>query len=459
MRTHLGLLFLYRRALMRKRDAWTREQLASYQAQRLERLRAYALAQSPFYREFHKGLEAAPLAELPVLTKSELSKHFDRIVTDRHITKAALDEHVKNRRPGTRFRHRYWVCATSGSTGQHAVIPYGFSEWADVLASYSRVNDWARLRWNPPRRLRIGVVGSQSRWHQSAATSHTMRSLFLAIRRVSPADPLEMIDQQLTAHAPDVLITLAGMVPALAEEARAGRLSISPQAVISVAELLTPTARRLVRHTWNVDPYDMYAATETAGIAAECDHHDGLHLFEDLIIPEVVDDANRPVPHGTPGAKLLVTVLYSRTVPLIRYQIDDSVTLSTTACACGRPFLKLDRIDGRVADTLRFERSDGTLAVLHPIRFGTIFDTLDLRGWQVLRDGRNLRISIVGPVPDELPDDVTRRTQRLLQDAVIEGVALHVEVVGEIPRHVSGKSILVKDQLPSNRVTVPEPVG
>jgi len=446
VRTHLGLLFLWKRALMRRRESWSREQLLDYQAEGLKKLREYAWARSPFYRNFHKGLERTPLADLPVLTKSQLIDHFDDIVTDRRITMRALDDHVARRRPGTRFRHRYWVCATSGTSGRHAVFPYGFSEWATVLASYSRVNDWAGVHWKPPHRLRIGIVGAQSRWHQSAAAPHSLRSLFVAISPMSPADPLREISTRLSAKVPDVLLILAGMVPALTEEAKSGRLRIAPQAVISVAELLTPAARRLIRETWNVEPYDMYATTEAAGMAAECGCHAGLHLFEDLIIPEVVDERNRPVPTGTPGAKLLVTVLYSRTVPLIRYQLEDSVTLNAGPCPCGRPFQRLSRVEGRIAETLRFDRGDATAAVLHPVRFGSIFDTLELKGWQVVRRPHRLTILVLGPVANNVLRQVERRTELLLHELGIEGIAVDLQVVAEIPRHGSGKVILVKDE-------------
>ena len=451
MRTHLGLLFLWKRALMRSREVWTREQLLNYQAERLETLRQYAWARSPFYRRHHECLEHAPLADLPVLTKRQLIEHFDEIVTDPRITMRSLDEHVASRPPGTRFHHRYWLCATSGTTGRHAVIPYGFSEWATVLASYIRINDWAGIHWISPRRLRIGVVGAPTRWHQSAAAAHSMRSLFLAIRRMSPADPLEEISSRLSALNPDVLITLAGMVPALAEEARAGKLRISPQAVISAAELLTPAARRLIRETWNLEPYDLYAATETAGIAAECASHSGLHLFEDLVIPEVVDELNRPLPPDTPGAKLLVTVLFSRTVPLIRYQLDDSVTLSAGPCPCGRPFRLVSRVEGRIAQTLRFTRRDGTIAVLHPVRFGTIYDTLDLKGWQVIKEGERLSVLVLAPVTDDVLKQVNLRTEQLLKELGIEGFAVNLRTVADIPRHGSGKIVLVKDESPSSQ--------
>jgi phenylacetate-coenzyme A ligase PaaK-like adenylate-forming protein len=160
----------------------------------------------------------------------------------------------------------------------------------------------------------------------------------------------------------------------------------------------------------------------------------------------VVDEKNRPVPAGTPGAKVLVTVLYSRTVPLIRYQLDDSVTLNAGHCPCGRPFQRLSRVEGRIAETLRFERGDATAAMLHPVRFGSIFDTLELKGWQVVRQPHRLIIFVRKPVADNVLEQVRYRTEQLLQELGIEGIGLELQVVAEIPRHGSGKVVLVKDE-------------
>lgn len=446
MRTHLCLLFLWKRAQMRQHDSWTRDRLIDYQAQRLRKLRAYATAHSPFYRTFHKGLDDAPLSELPILTKAQLIENYDDIVTDRRLTRRALDDHLARRSPGTRFRHRYWLCATSGTSGRPAVIPFRFSEWAALLASYTRVNDWAGVHWTSLRRLRIGVVGAPTRWHQSAAASHSLRSLFLSIKRMSPADPLQDIVHRLNAHAPDVLVSFAGMAPILADEAKAGRLRIAPQAMISGAEILTADVRGRIRQAWGIEPYDMYAATEAAGMAAECPEHNGLHFFEDLLIPEVVDEADRPVPPGTPGSALLVTVLSSRTVPLIRYRLDDAITLEAGPCPCGRPFTRIKRIEGRRADTLVFARRDGTKAVLHPVCFGAIFDTLDLRGWQVIKKPNCLAVRLVAPVPEGVVHEIRRRIEQLLQELDVGGFVVRLEVVAEIPRHSSGKAILIKEE-------------
>ncbi len=103
-------------------------------------------------------------------------------------------------------------------------------------------------------------------------------------------------------------------------------------------------------------------------------------------------------------------------------------------------------MEGRIAETLRFDRGDATAAVLHPVRFGSIFDTLELKGWQVVKRPHRLIVFLVGPIADHVVEQVRRRTEQLLHELGIEGIALDLNVVAEIPRHGSGKVILVKDE-------------
>jgi phenylacetate-coenzyme A ligase PaaK-like adenylate-forming protein len=91
-----------------------------------------------------------------------------------------------------------------------------------------------------------------------------------------------------------VLIDYASMLRLLAEEQLAGRLTIAPRVGIwrlRGAHRLHPRAAATAR---GPPPYNVYAATATSGIAAECGRHQGLHLFEDLLITEVVDEHTRP---------------------------------------------------------------------------------------------------------------------------------------------------------------------
>ena len=64
--------------------------------------------------------------------------------------------------------------------------------------------------------------------------------------------------------------------------------------MFSASEVLTDSTRALASRAWGRAPHNVYGATETAGIAAECGQHSGLHLFEDLVITEIVDEHNQP---------------------------------------------------------------------------------------------------------------------------------------------------------------------
>jgi phenylacetate-coenzyme A ligase PaaK-like adenylate-forming protein len=118
------------------------------------------------------------------------------------------------------------------------------------------------------------------------------------------------------------------MMRILADEQLARRLQIRPRAVFTSSEVLTEETRRRIVQAWGERLFNQYAATEVGSLAAECEHHRGMHLMEDLVIVEVVDRNNSHVPPGAYGDKLLITVLGSRTQPLIRYELDDSVRLS-----------------------------------------------------------------------------------------------------------------------------------
>ena len=115
------LRVLGRRHTLRQRDRWTCEQLQAHQARALRQLRDHAYAHSPFYQRFHAGRTDRPLHELPVLSKAMVMEHFDEVVTDPAVTLADVEAHLAALKGNERFRGRYWVAATSGTTGQHGI--------------------------------------------------------------------------------------------------------------------------------------------------------------------------------------------------------------------------------------------------------------------------------------------------------------------------------------------------
>jgi phenylacetate-CoA ligase len=439
------LRVLSRRHPLRQRDHWTREQLQAHQAHALRQLRDHAYAHSPFYRGFHAGLSDRPLRELPVLTKAMVMEHFDELVTDPAIKLAEVEAHLAALEGNQRFRGRYWVAATSGTTGRRGIFLWNLDEWVEVLASYNRSLDWAGATAGLTRRLRMAVVSSTTPWHQSARVGATVHSPWVQTLRIDSGDPLEHIMQRLDRFQPQVLVGYASMLRLLASEQLAGNLAIAPHIVFGASEVLTGETRRRINQAWGKQPFDVYAATETAGIASECEVHAGLHLFEDLVVTEVVDGDNQPVPPGVPGERILVTVLFSRTQPLIRYEMSDSITSSDRMrCLCGRPYPLIEGIQGRVEEALFFPAQSGGQVRVQPAVVHGVMDAVPAEGWQLVQEPDRLAVLLAG-VPDAL-DDAAMADQLTHELRSRGALPPRVEVrrVRAIPRTALGKAPLIK---------------
>lgn len=430
---------------LRKHERWTRGQLAIHQAESLRRLREYAYARSPFYRKFHKGLTDRPLNELPALTKAMFMEHFDEVVTDPAIRLETVREFAANNVEDRLYLNRYRVNATSGSSGHPGFFLFDEAEFLTVIASFARGQEWSGAKVNLLQRRKMATVASISPWHISSQVSATAQTWWTPSIRIPASEPLERIVQRLNDWQPRILIAYASMARILAEEQLAGRLRIRPEKTFTSSEVLTDETRRRVKAAWGDEPYNQYGATETADIAAEYQPCRRMHLFEDLVLVEVVDENHRPVPPGVYGAKLLVTTLFSRTQPLIRYELNDSVRLMTAPCNSDLPFAVIESIQGRVEDTLLFPAQSGEPVAVQPLVFNRIMDILPVSGWQVVQAADNGLTVLLSGGRDGLSNEAL--IEKVTQALVAEGVRdprVTVQQVPSIPKNASGKTPLIK---------------
>jgi phenylacetate-coenzyme A ligase PaaK-like adenylate-forming protein len=434
----------YRRRL-RRRDHWSRPQLLAHQQRALARLRSHAYGKSSFYRDFHAGLTAAPLSQLPVLTKQQLMDNFDRLVTRPDIQLAEIEQYLAALTGNQLFHERYYVSATAGTTGRRGIFLWDFPEWVQVVASYNRAFDWAGSTAGLTHRVKTAVVSSTNPSHQSARVGASIHSRWVPTLRIDSGDDLASVVVRLNDWQPQMLIGYASMLRLLAEEQLEGRLRITPRFIFSASEVLTDATRRVAASAWGRPPCNVYAATETSGIAAECGQHPGMHLFEDLVITEVVDADNRPVPPGEYGAKVLVTVLFSRTLPLIRYEMSDSLQVAADDhdCPCGRPYALLAGIQGRQQEALRFPTAEGQTRTVQPLVLHHVMDSVTAAGWQV-RQHADGPLEVLVAQPQGL--DQAALGAAIRSALAAQGVQPpHVEVrqVTAIPRTALGKAPLI----------------
>lgn len=441
---------------IRKHERWTRDQLEAYQAKKLSRLREFAYAHSPFYQRFHKGLFDSPLAELPVLTKATVMENFDELVTDPVIRLKDVRTHMANDREGKRFLNRYWITATSGSTGTPGVFLFNRDEWATVVATLGRAHEWAGVPMTPSHSMKMASVASMnigSPWHMGAQVANSFQSkwmrAWMPTLSFDAAQPLAEIVRQLNDWQPHMLAGYASMMRILADEQLAGRLRIHPHMIIPGSEVLTAETRRRIEAAWGHAPFNAYGATEGgAGLAAETSDHNGMYVYEDNVIFEAVDEEYRPVPPGVYGDKVLITTLFGRTQPLIRYELSDSVRLAAEPGSLTLPFVRIDGIQGRTEDILRLPAVSGGEVAVHPITFHHVLDSLPVSGWQVVQEKDGLRVLLSGAqnnVNDaQLIDAITRNltAQNVFAPRIS---AQHVDV---IPKNATGKAPLIKAYRP-----------
>lgn len=120
------------------------------------------------------------------------------------------------------------------------------------------------------------------------------------------------------------------------------------------AEPWSESMRREIEVAWNMLATDVYGLSEIIGpgVAQECQHKDGLHVFSDVFYPEIIDpQTDEEVPEGQDG-ELVITTLTKQGIPLIRYRTRDIVSVRYEKCRCGRTSPRISKIKGRTDDMI-----------------------------------------------------------------------------------------------------------
>ena len=114
------------------------------------------------------------------------------------------------------------------------------------------------------------------------------------------------------------------------------------------------TMRHTMEEKMGIDAHNIYGLTEIMGpgVAIDCMEHNGIHLWEDHFIAEIIDpETGENLPEGEVG-ELVITTITKEGAPLIRYRTRDLTSIDTTPCRCGRTHLRLTRLAGRTDDML-----------------------------------------------------------------------------------------------------------
>ncbi|MGA1825494.1 MAG: phenylacetate--CoA ligase family protein [bacterium] len=120
------------------------------------------------------------------------------------------------------------------------------------------------------------------------------------------------------------------------------------------AEPWSENMKKEIKEKLHCEPYDIYGLTEIIGpgVTAECECHNGMHIFEDHFYPEIIDPKTEKVlPDGEKG-ELVITTLTKEGTPVLRYKVRDITFIHTSPCSCGRTLRRMNRVLGRSDDML-----------------------------------------------------------------------------------------------------------
>ncbi|SIS17051.1 phenylacetate--CoA ligase family protein [Williamsia sterculiae] len=420
---------------------------------RLRTLLHGAMAGSPFYAELYRGMDpdTVRLADVPRTDKALLMSQFDAWATDRRVTSAAVGEFTRDdSAAGQRFLGDYLLSETSGTSGTTGAFVTEDTAVAVVLALRSRA---ARVG---PRTV-LQTVGKRGRTAMviNVRGHHLGRAFFLRentvgrnSRILSVADPIEQICRDLNEFDPAVLNSYGSALQLLAHEQIAGRLHIEPAIVMPYGETITAAALTMLRTAWpRARVIDRYAANECMFMAIRC--AGGLyHLNADWVILEPVDAQGRPTPLGEQSHGVLLTNLFRRVQPVIRYELGDSIRMTGRSCGCGNP-LPAFEVSGRTGEIMYFE-TDGREHGVSPTALQPAIDpAAGITQFQVIRENpRHLSLRLrTDPAADRAV--IAETTRQSLAD-IVTGLGLHdvlVTVSDQLPEQTrGGKYLTVVDR-------------
>ncbi len=319
----------------------SRDRLESLQLSKLTTALESAVS-TPFYRKFYgeQGVDVSKvkslshLRDIPFTTKSDL-----RLSYPDGMVAVGKKDIVR-------------LHASSGTTGKSTVIFYSaadISDWADLLArcmmatgttrddvfqnmmSYGLFTGGLGLHYGAER---LGAMVIPAATGNSLKQIQLMQDFHTTVIHITPSYSLHLVDvvKEEGVNPPDLSIKKAYLG----------------------AEPYSEETRNKIEELWGLDAYNSYGLSEMngPGVAFECVHKNGMHLWEDFYLMEIIDpETGDPLPDGEEG-ELVLTHLNREAMPIIRYRTRDLTRIIPEPCECGRTHRRIERIKGRTDDML-----------------------------------------------------------------------------------------------------------
>ena len=417
-----------------ERVDWPRERLERYRTDRLRALLAYARERSPFHAARMSDLDpdtatVADLARVPPMTKEQAQAQWDAIITVPQLDRAGA-ERILAEQPWFSYTPTgEQVFSSGGSSGVRGVYVWDWQLFVSL----------ACLAWRMQARARSGAEREDTRLVvlEAAEPPHASTPLFdvpttadCATVVVGAGDPFDEVVAAVARAEPTEIVGYASVVGRLARTTLAGELDVRPARVSTNSEPLSAEDRDAIAAAWGAQIHNLWGSTEIGVQAVGCGHGEGLHVCEDEVILERVDESGHPVAPDEPAARTLATGLANYTFPFIRYDLGDEVTLLEGLCPCGSRLVRVADIAGRSDDDFVY---DGHTIPASAFRYVLGTDPR-VSEYQVLQTHGGAEVLVVG-TPDL--GAVTAGLEAAVRKHGFANPEIRVRAVTRIERHAA----------------------
>ncbi len=420
--------------LLRQSESWSLSELSSFRDRKLTELLQTTYRDCPWYRQRFEdaGLTpnlvftAADLTALPILKKDDLRQGQQHGLESRRIAQMRLDG-----------------AASGGTTGDPIQIKMSREARNLAGAAQLRGMEW----WGRRLGERTAVLWGRQPPHDMTLTAKLAEraKLFLTRRMYFNSfylddDILGRYYQQIARFRPVILRGYANSVYLMARFIQ--QRNLPPFAGLKLAsctsERLDEEMRAVIEDVFSVPAVNQYGCGEVLGIANECPEGRNMHVNEEHVILETVDERGQPI-EGEPG-RILLTDLDNFAMPLIRYELGDLGILSREPCCCGRAHPILRDVVGRMSEEL---------VLANGRKISPAYWSVLLRPYPEIKHAcvrvmspSHLQIDMV--LAGTLAADKKRYLEASVDEAVGSGITTEWRQVASIPPVRSGKTPWVR---------------
>ncbi|MBS6643913.1 MAG: phenylacetate--CoA ligase family protein [Clostridiaceae bacterium] len=443
---YLNLLWdLYQ---LKRNTGKSREEMKRLQEKKLRVLLTYAYDHSAYYhRTFEeagitrKQIPLLPLWAFPVIDKQILMEHFDELVTVSDLKQEELRRFdAQESSKQKKFKDRYHVVHSSGSTGTPGYFVYDEAAWNQMLLGIIRAALWdmtmpqiLKLLWKGPRI--VYIAATDGRYGGAMAVGDGIEGVHAQQLFLDVKTPLAEWIRQIRDFRPNMVIGYPSAIKILGELAESGEVELDIFRVVSCGEPLGASLRNYLEEVFWADVVNIYGASESLALGVETSHAEGMVLFDDLNYIEMVDGV------------MYLTSLYNFAQPLIRYRLSDQLSLKEPGPETPYPFTLAGNIMGRNEDMMWFENGQGERDFLHPL----VIEGFCLEGlldYQFRRLG-STAFEMLAEVSDrrkiqEIRSEMLKQMSQILKEKHLEYVSFSIRFVEAIhPDQRTGKKRLI----------------